>query len=240
VGSFYMDYYFDMLEISTFPTTSFRPGFGKDPWSILGVPEGASPTLIKKAWIALAKQYHVDKLGHLPSWAQRAAMEEFQKVSRAHDLLSDPKLAPIFRKYGMEAFKVYQTGDTPRILKTKLRYQHTIGEPFISPVGGRTPYRDPVTHEYLFGLREEVFRFDPNSTENEGRWRLRDPKKISNYRRRSSKIPGISYIIGRDMKTGKSVVQAVRFNRRLISEKQAAAWWEKNKHRSRFRKIWTW
>lgn len=77
------------------------------------------------------------------------------------------------------------------------------------------------------GTKRE-FKFDPNSTENEGRWRLYDPKKIDkdSYFRRKSSTAGISYVMGKA--EGKAVIQAVRFDKEKFSEAEAAKWWSKN------------
>jgi hypothetical protein len=80
------------------------------------------------------------------------------------------------------------------------------------------------------GTKRE-FKFDPNFTENEGRWRLYDPKRIQkgSYFRRKSSTSGVSYVMGKA--EGKNVIQAVRFDRDKFSEAEAAKWWSKNKGR---------
>jgi dihydrofolate reductase len=77
------------------------------------------------------------------------------------------------------------------------------------------------------GTKRE-FKFDPNSTENEGRWRLYDPKKVDkgSYFRRKSSTAGVSYVMGKA--GGESVVQAVRFDKARFTEAEAAEWWKKN------------
>lgn len=84
-----------------------------------------------------------------------------------------------------------------------------------------------------------VFKFDPNSTEKEGRWRLRDPDTFVNDKYiRKNFSNGIGYILGK-LKTdpeGKFVVQAIRFKKSLWDEKKAAEWWKKNKNK--YVKIW--
>lgn len=86
------------------------------------------------------------------------------------------------------------------------------------------------------------FKFDPNSTKNEGRWRLKDPKHFIKYFRKKvwEDVPfkeGVSYVIGIS-KTGKLDVQAIRFNKAIISEELAAQWWLENN--SYFEKEWIW
>lgn len=81
------------------------------------------------------------------------------------------------------------------------------------------------------------FRFDPNSTENEGRWRLKDPKIYKKFwRRKDENDAGIGYVMGKE-KSGKTSTQAIRFNKNKWTEAEAKKWWNKNK--SRFTKTWT-
>ena len=55
---------------------------------------------------------------------------------------------------------------------------------------------------------ERPFEFDPNSTKNEGRFRLLPPDIIEQgtYFRRKSKTEGVSYVMGKNKKTGESVI----------------------------------
>ncbi len=82
--------------------------------------------------------------------------------------------------------------------------------------------------------------FDPNSTENEGRLRLHDPKHFSNYFRikkyKGLEFPGISYVMGKDRRDGKIKPQAIRFDKRIWTEKKAEQWWKK--HKRYFEKTW--
>lgn len=93
-----------------------------------------------------------------------------------------------------------------------------------------------------------VFKFDPNSTENEGRWRLinpkifdkdtrdtRDKKKEFFWREKDKFYKGISYVTGKIK--GKISIQAIRFDKSLWDEEKASEWWEKNK--DNYTKIWT-
>ena len=70
------------------------------------------------------------------------------------------------------------------------------------------------------------FKFDPNSTKNEGRYRLKDPKDFIRFYRRKSKTPGISFILGWNKRRGEYMVQAIRFNRKHFTESKAAKWWK--------------
>jgi len=88
----------------------------------------------------------------------------------------------------------------------------------------------------------KLFKFDPNSTTNEGRWRLIDPKVFAPNSMRSwyswqgIQAPGIRFIVGIDNRDKKWKPQAIRFDKKLWTEEKAAAWWQK--HKDRFVKEW--
>lgn len=71
------------------------------------------------------------------------------------------------------------------------------------------------------------FAFDPNSTVNEGRFRLVAPIQGAKTFSRPSSTPGVRYIM-QEQPGGEFVIQAVRFDKKLMSEAQAAQWWEAN------------
>lgn len=84
------------------------------------------------------------------------------------------------------------------------------------------------------------FKFDPNSTEHEGRWRLHDPKYFTDYFRTTKykgiEVPGVSFVMGRDKRDGKIKPQAIRFDKSLWTEARAAKFWEK--YKDYFEKTW--
>jgi hypothetical protein len=90
---------------------------------------------------------------------------------------------------------------------------------------------------------DDPFKFDPNSTKNEGRWRLIDPKKfIKNrgwFRKKNINYPGISYVFGilKDNPRGGAVKQTIRFDKKIWTEKKAAAWWKE--HKDDYDREWT-
>ncbi len=95
-------------------------------------------------------------------------------------------------------------------------------------------------------VQASKFKFDPNSTENEGRFRLRDPKdfKEGTFRRWDSwagiKAPeGVSFIVG-ELKNGKKALQAIRFDKKLWNEEKAGIFWNKIKKEKGFQKNWEW
>jgi hypothetical protein len=85
-------------------------------------------------------------------------------------------------------------------------------------------------------LVERRFRFDPNSTEAQGRYRLKDPKLFKRFwTRPDPRAKGITHIIG-VLNDGRFATQAIRFDRDHWTESEAARWWSRNSRR--FRKIW--
>lgn len=89
--------------------------------------------------------------------------------------------------------------------------------------------------------------YDPNSTTNEGRYRLIDPKEFikSSIRRWKEWAgveapPGISYIVGDLKKTKKKALQALRFDKNKITEDEAEEFWELIKDYPGFVKTWDW
>jgi hypothetical protein len=86
----------------------------------------------------------------------------------------------------------------------------------------------------------DKFKFDPNSTKNEGRWRLIDPEKFTKgsgwFRKKNPNYPGISYVFG-NIKNGKTEKQTIRFDKSIFTEEKASEWWEE--HKKDYERIWT-
>jgi DnaJ-class molecular chaperone len=61
-----------------------------DFYEILGVQEAANQDDIRKAYLKLAKKLHPDRFPNDPE-KKAAAQQEFARVTRAHEVLSDPK-----------------------------------------------------------------------------------------------------------------------------------------------------
>ena len=86
------------------------------------------------------------------------------------------------------------------------------------------------------------FAFDPNSTENEGRFRLYPPEDIKKgtYKSQSAiksksiePTEGVRFILG-DTKDGERVIQTIRFDKSVMPEDKAAQWWTENEDRFKF------
>lgn len=92
-----------------------------------------------------------------------------------------------------------------------------------------------------------AFDYDPNSTVNEGRFRLIDPQSFDkdSFRRWTEwagvKAPeGITFLVGDLKKEKKKALQTIRFNKELWSEKDAGKFWGKVKNKKGFEKTWEW
>ena len=95
--------------------------------------------------------------------------------------------------------------------------------------------------------KQAKFRFDPNSTENEGRYRIRDPKefKQESFRRWKQWAgviapKGVTFIVGELKDTGEKALQAIRFNRKYWDEKEAEKFIDSLKGNKGFKKNWKW
>lgn len=92
-----------------------------------------------------------------------------------------------------------------------------------------TKYRNGLT--MISANIKRNFKFDINSTENQGRFRINDPKIFKRMWTRHDPVhKGISYIVG-TKQNGEFSTQSIRFNRAIWSEKKAASWWKGNKKR---------
>ncbi len=73
---------------------------GKDYYSVLGVPRGASEDEIKKAYRKLALKYHPDR-----NQGNSEAEAKFKEAAEAYEVLSDPKKKETYDRFGEEGLK---------------------------------------------------------------------------------------------------------------------------------------
>lgn len=101
----------------------------------------------------------------------------------------------------------------------------------------------PITLPKDFDNHIDFLKWDVNSDENEGRYRLVDPKEFKPNTIRSwdewagIKTEGVRFIVGDLKESGEKAVQAVRFEKDKWSEDRATSWW--NDHKDKFKKTWT-
>lgn len=112
------------------------------------------------------------------------------------------------------------------------------------------PQQEPLKDMLDYGkslTAAAKFKFDPNSTENEGRFRLRDPRDFDDktFRRwkewagvRAPK--GVSFIVGNLKNSKKKALQSIRFDRTIWDEEKAGKLWENLKDKPGFQKTWVW
>jgi len=76
-----------------------QPG-ARDLYEVLGVPRGASPTDLKKAYRTLAQQYHPDKCP-----GDKSAEEKFKEAANAYQVLSDDDKRAAYDRYGLDGVR---------------------------------------------------------------------------------------------------------------------------------------
>jgi DnaJ like chaperone protein len=62
-----------------------------NPYKVLGIEKNASPEAIKKAYRAMARKYHPDKVNDLGEQHKKAAEEKFKEVQRAYETIKNQR-----------------------------------------------------------------------------------------------------------------------------------------------------
>lgn len=94
-----------------------------DYYDILGISRNADPSEIKKAYRKLASRHHPDKGGDA---------EEFKKIQKAYDTLSDPQRKQMFDQFGTDDPQQFQQGGFGGF-----QQDFDIGDVFSQVFGGR-------------------------------------------------------------------------------------------------------
>lgn len=96
-------------------------------------------------------------------------------------------------------------------------------------------------------IKSKTFKFDPNSTINEGRWRLRDPQAFEHgsFKRWTTwagvEAPeGAVFLVGQLKNSKKMALQALRFSKDIWDEESADKFWNQLKDKPGFEKLWSW
>ncbi|OIW32228.1 hypothetical protein CONLIGDRAFT_262412 [Coniochaeta ligniaria NRRL 30616] len=87
-----------VIQKRSFHATGRSQASQKDPYSVLGVDKGATPSDIKKAYYGLAKKFHPD------TNKDPSSKDKFAEIQSAYEILSDPKKKEQFDQFGAAGF----------------------------------------------------------------------------------------------------------------------------------------
>jgi molecular chaperone DnaJ len=143
-----------------------QPG-SRDLYAVLGVPRGASPTDLKKAYRQLAQQYHPDKNPN-----DKSAEERFKEAANAYQILSDDEKRATYDRYGLDGLRRGGNGSDSdpgfngfnNVEDIFSAFGDLFGDFFAGRARGRHPARGAdlrITltlsfHEAVWGARKDV------------------------------------------------------------------------------------
>lgn len=124
-------------------------------YEILGVPETADETEIKKAYRGLAKEWHPDK--HQGKDTYSSAEEKFKQLSEAYDTLSDTTKRSKYDMSRKGPGQFFATGDMSDFFRGGGFQFHT-APPTPQPAKGRSVHIQETISlvDALFGMEKEV------------------------------------------------------------------------------------
>jgi DnaJ-class molecular chaperone len=120
----------------------------KDYYGILGVPQNASDTEIKKAYRKLAMQYHPDRNPGKEKWAN----EKFKEINEAYAVLGNPQKRRQYDQFGT----VGNIGDIFGSRSTATTFEEMMMD--LGGAGLRFDFLDDVFGDFLKG-RGSSFSF---------------------------------------------------------------------------------
>lgn len=140
----------------------------RDLYEVLGVPRGASPADLKKAYRQRAQQYHPDKCPD-----DKDAEEKFKEAANAYQILSDDEKRAAYDRYGLDGIRRGGGGPGPggagfggfeSVEDIFSAFGDLFGDFFASRARGRQPTRGAdlrlelhlAFHEAVWGARKDV------------------------------------------------------------------------------------
>ena len=143
---------------------------GKTLYEILGIPQDASPSLIKRVWRKLSKRHHPDAGGN-PG--------VFEAIKRAYDVLKDPEARRTYDATGLIRDSEYWTRVAA---KAKQQVADILGQ--------AVDQEDDPDHSDVMAKLMKVMDSGPVSFANQEKEARRKMKKLENMRKRFRRKKG--------------------------------------------------
>jgi CheY-like chemotaxis protein/curved DNA-binding protein CbpA len=97
---------------------------GQTYFEVLGVPEDAATSDLRRAFVGLAKRYHPDRFNAESKEVQALAAEVFANISLAHDTLSDPAMKKAYLARMRGAGPSGSSGEVARIVSAEGEFRN--------------------------------------------------------------------------------------------------------------------